>query len=80
MILQEQHHKAWKCVKEYLSSTLRLFPGKSPDAVSTVMPELNGWIEETLSDIAEVQSALDHGVILWVNLPSVGILSAHRLD
>ncbi|CAL1131960.1 unnamed protein product [Cladocopium goreaui] len=78
--LEEQHHKAWKCVKEYLSSTLRLFPGKSPDAVSTVMPELNGWIEETLSDIAEVQSALDHGVILWVNLPSVGILSAHRLD
>ena len=44
------------------------------------MPELNGWVEETLSEIAEVQSVLDHGIILWVNLPSVGILSAHRLD
>eukprot|EP00435_Cladocopium_sp_Y103_P023953 s3522_g5.t2 len=78
--LEEHHQKAWTCVKEYLSSTLRLFPGRSPEAVSTVMPELNGWIDETLTEIAEVQSVTDHGIILWACLPSVGILSAHRMD
>lgn len=75
---EEQHDRAWKCVKDYMSSTLRLFPGKTSEAISTVMPDINAWIDETLSDIAEVGDATDHGIIIFVNIPSTGILTVQK--
>ena len=77
---QDQHERAWNCVSEYMSNTLRLFPGKAADAVSTVMPELNGWLDESVSDIVECCDPSDHGVILWVNLPCAGILSVQKQE
>ena len=62
-----------------MSNTLRLFPGKTSEAISTVMPELNTWIDESLAEMC-LRDPDDAGVILWVNLPSAGILSVQKSE
>lgn len=67
-------------VSDYLASNLRMFSGKSVDADSTVLPSLSSWIQESLADIPEVRSFEDHGVVMWVNLPTAGIVGASKYD
>ena len=77
---QECHNKAWDLVGSYLESNLRMFSGKSVDADSTVLPSLASWVQDSLADIPEARSFEDHGVVLWVNLPTAGIIGASKYD
>ena len=63
-----------------MASNLRLFCGKSIDAESTILPSLSSWIGEAFSEIPEVRSFEDHGLVLWGNLPTAGILGASKYD
>ena len=74
------HTRAWEAVGEYLQANLRILVGKPSDAESTVLPSLTSWLQETIADTPECRVFDDHGIILWVNLPSAGILSAHKYD
>ena len=57
-----------------------MFSGKSVDADSTVLPSLSSWITEAFADIPEARSFEDHGVVIWVNLPTAGIIGASKYD
>lgn len=63
-----------------MSSTLTLFTGKAHDAVGTVMPGVCEWVEQTFQDLTDVRETDDHGVIVWANMPTAGILGAHKKD
>lgn len=63
-----------------MASNLRLFCGKSIDAESTILPSLSSWIGEAFSEIPEARSFDDHGLVLWGNLPTAGILGASKYD
>ena len=77
---QEMHSRAWEAVGNYLLANLRIFVGKPSDAESTVLPSLTTWLQESIADMPECRVYDDHGVVLWLNLPSAGILSAHKYD
>ena len=59
---------------------MRLFSGKASEADSTVLPATASWIQESLSEIPSARCYDDHGVIVWANLPTAGILGASKYD
>ena len=77
---EDCHQRAWTVVGDYLTSSMRLFSGKSVDADSTVLPATASWIQEAFSEIPSARSYDDHGVIVWTNLPTAGILGASKYD
>ncbi|CAK9107180.1 Uncharacterized protein SCF082_LOCUS49906 [Durusdinium trenchii] len=78
--LAEQHEKAWQCVREFMQNNLKVFTGLASAGTSTLLPSVASWVEETLGDIAEVRSSEDHLVVLWINLPTAGIVGAAKDD
>lgn len=78
--LEEQHEKAWQCVREFMQNNLKVFTGLASAGTSTLLPSVASWVEETLGDIAEVRSSEDHLVVLWINLPTAGIVGAAKDD
>ncbi|CAL1173958.1 unnamed protein product [Cladocopium goreaui] len=78
--LEACHQKAWKVVSEYLGTSLRLFAGRSADAESTVLPSLAAWLQESISEVPEARSSDDHGLVIWLNLPTAGIIGASKYD
>lgn len=54
--------------------------GKATEAESTVLPSITTWVESTLAEIPSVRSTEDHGVVIWANLPAVGILGVARYE
>ena len=79
-LLQELHGKAWEIVGKYIRTNLRFFTGRAIDAESTILPAVSTWISEALGEIPEVKESSDHGVVLWCNLPTCGVLSAAKHD
>lgn len=77
---QEAHNRSWEIVRDYLSSTLRILPGRASESLTTVMPALHEWCEQTLADIPDVRDNDDHCVIIWCNLPTQGILTTHKRE
>ena len=67
-------------VGDYLGSNLRLFAGRSADAESTVLPSLASWVQESISEVPEARSSEDHGLVIWLNLPTAGIIGASKYD
>lgn len=67
-------------MESYLGSNLRIFHGKAAEAESTVLPSLITWSEEMLHELPEVRSRDDHGVVLWANLTSSGLLGVSRYE
>ena len=65
---------------DYLKSNLQMFSGKSVDAESTILPAVTSWVAEAFGEIPEAKSYEDHGVCLWVNLPTAGIIGASKFD
>ena len=59
---------------------MRLFAGKSVDAESTVLPSVASWVQESFGEMVEVRSFDDHGLVLWVNLTTAGIVGASKFD
>ena len=57
-----------------------MFSGKSVDAESTILPAVTSWVAEAFAEIPEARSYEDHGVCLWVNLPTAGIIGASKFD
>lgn len=57
-----------------------MFSGRSTDAESTVLPALSAWLQESLSDIPEARSYEDHGLVLFLNMPTAGIVGASKYD
>ena len=59
---------------------MRFFSGRAQEAESTVLPAMTSYIEETFAEMPEVRSVEDHGLVIWVNLPSAGILSVPKYE
>ena len=74
------HGKAWEMVTSYMESNLRTFCGKADQAESILMPQVSTWVQETLQEIPEVRESDDHAVVIWVCLPTCGIVSAQKMD
>lgn len=47
------HNKAWEVVGSYIKSNLAFCAGRAVDAESTILPEVTGWIRDTLADIPD---------------------------
>eukprot|EP00435_Cladocopium_sp_Y103_P069260 s569_g33.t1 len=78
--LEEMHHKAWDVVSSYIKTNLTFCSGRSIDAESTILPEVTGWVRDTLSDIPEVRQVDDHCVIAFANLTTVGVMPGAKYD
>lgn len=77
---QECHTKAWDIVTSYMESNMRVFSGKSDQAESVIMPAVASWLQETLQEVPEVRGTDDHAVVIWLCLPTAGIVSANKWD
>lgn len=53
---QEMHHRAWKIVGDYLSSSLRIFNARAGEAESTVLPSVTSYIQEAFDEVPECRS------------------------
>ena len=76
--VQDCHRRAWDAVSKFLSENTGVFAGKSVEAESTVMPASRSWIREMTHELGN--SADDHCVVLILNCPSIGIISATRMN
>jgi len=57
-----------------------MFAGRSVDSESTVLPSISSWVQETFLDMVEVRSFDDHGLILWANMTTAGIVGAAKYE
>lgn len=51
--LQAMHNKAWDLVSSYMDQNLKAFAGRAIEAESTLLPQVTGWIHDTLNDLPE---------------------------
>lgn len=70
--------RAWKVVREFMESNMTLFAGRTLEADSTVMPSARAWIKDISGEVG--CSAADHSVILFLNLPAVGIVPSAKQE
>ena len=63
-----------------MKSNMELFSGRSMEADSTVMPQLFNWIDSTFEEIPQCTHENDHAVILFLNLPFIGVIGASEWD
>ena len=61
-----------------MDSTMSIFPGRSIDADSTVMPQARAWVKDVSSEVGNCAS--DHNIVLFLNLPCVGIGPSTKLE
>ena len=59
---------------------MQVFHGRSVDADSTVMPQLFSWVDATIDESPGCNSPDDHCVVLFFNLPAVGVVSVAKWD
>lgn len=59
---------------------MRLFSGLAKDAESTVLPAATSWIQEALQEIPECRTSEDHCIVVWANLPCLGVLGVHKYE
>lgn len=57
---------------------MMLFAGKTSDADSTLLPVSRSWVRNSVQAMGTGSD--DVGVVLWLNLPAVGILGAERRE
>jgi len=74
------HQRAWSVVGDYLTTNMRIFTARAGEAESTVLPMAANWIQEAFSEVPEVRSTEDHGILLWWNLPACGVISSSKYD
>jgi len=63
-----------------MESNMQVFHGRSVDADSTVMPQLFSWVDATIDESPGCNSPDDHCVVLFFNLPAVGVGVANMLN
>ena len=61
-----------------MKENLAQFCGKSSEAESTVMPASRAWLREMTTEMGNFPE--DHAVILWLNCPALGVISAGRMS
>ena len=65
-------------VAKFVESNLMVFPGRCNDAESTCMPASRAWIRNSLEELEGCNSPEDHSIMLWLNAPTMGIMSAAK--
>eukprot|EP00435_Cladocopium_sp_Y103_P057773 s599_g20.t1 len=70
------HNRAWECVSNFIAENLTQFAGKTVEAESTVMPASRAWLRDQANALGN--SPEDHAVILFLNCPAIGVISAAR--
>lgn len=77
---QELHSRARDLVGTYLTSNLRIFGGLAKEAESTILPVLSSWIDDAFQEVPECRAPEDHGLVIWANLPTCGVMSVYRYE
>lgn len=72
---QDCHTRAWTVIGNYMDSQFSIFSGKASEAESTVMPSSRSWVRDAISELG-CQGADDHMVVVLLNCPTIGIISA----
>ena len=78
IIWQDCHNRAWECVSNFIAENLTQFVGRTVEAESTVMPASRAWLRDQAKELGN--SPEDHGIILFLNCPAIGVMSAARLS
>ena len=63
-----------------MESNLQVFCGRSMDGDSTVMPQVLTWVDKVFEDMPGCSSDDSRAVILFLNLPACGVISATQWD
>jgi hypothetical protein len=61
-------------VANFLKTTMTIFGGKIGEAESTLMPEVRSWVRSMTQELGPSPDGT--AVILFINLPGMGILGA----
>ena len=75
---QECHTRSWQIVSDFLKQNLTLFVGKTSDGESTILPQSRAWLKDMSIEVGNSHD--DHQIVLLLNCPSIGVLSAARLS
>jgi len=73
--MQDCHGRAWDVVGQFMKENLTQFVGKTTEADS-VMASSRSWLRQQSTDLGG--SPEDHGIFLFFNIPSLGVMSAAR--
>lgn len=70
--LQAMHNKAWDLVSSYMDQNLKAFAGRAIEAESTLLPQVTGWIHDTLNDLPEAWNRFNFW-LLWASFSMVAL-------
>lgn len=72
-----RHERSWETVHKYVDDNLKVWTIK-PE--SSPLPTLLPWIEQRFEEMTYLRSPNEEGHILFVNLPTMGVVSAMKLS
>ena len=72
---QFRHKQSWEIINSYVQRCLKVWSVKPEQ---TILPSILPWIEECFEEMTYVRTVTEEGIILWVNLPTAGILSSMK--
>ena len=59
---------------------MKIFQARSVDADSTMMPQVFSWVDATIDESPGCNSPDDHCLVMFFNLPAMGVLSVAKWD
>lgn len=72
-----RHTRSWEIVHSWVDHNLKVWSLK---AETSPLPTLLPWIEERFEDQTFLRTASEEGHVLYFNLPSMGVISAAKLN
>lgn len=75
--LQQRHAQSWEEVHKYVDTHLKVWAIKPNQPI---LPTLLPWLESSMDELTYLRNEQEEGVLLWVNLPCVGVVSAMKKD
>lgn len=69
---QLRHKQSWEIVNSYVQRCLKVWSVKPEQSI---LPSILPWVEQCFEELTYVRTLSEEGIILWINLPTAGILS-----
>ena len=70
-----RHTDSWEEVHKYVDSNLKVWGIKANQAI---LPSILPWIESCFEEQTFARVEAEEGIVLFVNLPSMGVVSAMK--
>ena len=76
-LLFHRHKQSWEEVHKFVDENLKVWPIKP---TQVILPTVLPWLETSMDAMTFMRTDQEEGTLLWVNLPTVGVVSAMKRD